>query len=77
MMIAAIILSTLSLLVSLATLVIFLAKNVFSSHVIQYVPAESMMPANSKPGKTMDDELEEFDFRSPMDAAFEEKAKPN
>lgn len=71
--IAALILSIIALFVSCTTLVIYLAKNVFSSHVVQMVPAESMMGG----GKSipMEDPFDEFDAPSALDLAIDQASK--
>lgn len=66
---AALILSIVSLFMSGTVMVIYLAKNVFSSHTIQMVPADSLTSAKPLPiGK----EFEEFDAPSAMDVAIEQ-----
>ena len=63
MEIAALILSVIALLCSLACLVIMLAKNYFSSHVIQYQPVDpfkDMMP--SEIGKGQMDPFQDIDL---------------
>ena len=63
MEIAALILSVIALLCSLACLVIMLAKNYFSSHVIQYQPVDpfkDMMP--SEIGKGQMDPYQDLDL---------------
>lgn len=55
MALAAIILSTISLISSLALLVVFLAKNVFSSHSIQYENPFKDMTEPGQIGNSMDD----------------------
>lgn len=65
MELAALILSILALLMSGTVLVIFLAKNVFSSHTIQMVPAESLASPMKTP--VIGEEFEEFDGPTAMD----------
>lgn len=73
MAVAALILAILALLVSCSTLVIYLAKNVFSSHVVQMVPADSLLPKqNSRP---MDEPFDEFDSPSALDIALDNATK--
>lgn len=66
---AALILSLIAILMSGTVLVIFLAKNVFSSHSIQMVPVDSLSPGKSRP---MGQEFMEFDAPSAMDAALDQ-----
>lgn len=68
--IAALILSILSLLVGCSTLIIYLSKNVFSSHVVQLVSAESI--GNPGKAKPMGEDFEEFDHPSAMDAVIDQ-----
>lgn len=75
MAIAALILSVIALFMSGALLIVFLAKNVFSSHTIQMVPADSLVGnGNSKP---MGSEFLEFDAPSAMEAALDARSKAN
>ena len=61
MELAALILSIIALLMAGATLVIFLAKNVFSQHTIQMVPADSILSS----GKSIPLEEQFMDFDAP------------
>jgi hypothetical protein len=72
--IAALILSICAILVSCTTLVIYLAKNVFSSHVVQMVPADSFAP-NMPRGKPMGDPFDEFDSPQALDSAMDAATK--
>ena len=69
MEVAALIMSIMALLMSMAVMIIFLAKNVFSSHVVQMVPVDSGFPT-AKP--VMDDGFEEFNMPSETDIALGE-----
>lgn len=69
MEIAAIILSIVSLLMSGAVLVIYLAKHVYSTHSIQMVPVESALGELAQ--KKMGEEFEEFDGPSAMDVVLD------
>jgi hypothetical protein len=75
MEIAALILSVISLFMSGALLIVFLAKNVFSSHTIQMVPAESLV--GSPKSQPMGSEFLEFDAPTAMEAALEARSKAN
>lgn len=76
MAIAALIIAILAFLMAAANLIIYLAKGVFSTHTIQYVSAESMIPGSAgKNGKGPDpmDSFEEFNVGGkdgPMEAAL-------
>lgn len=70
MEIAALILSLVSLLMSGTVTVIYLAKNVFSSHVVQMVPVESFA-GPTKQAAPIGEEFAEFDAPSPIDIATE------
>ena len=71
--IAALILSIIALFVSCTTLVIYLSKNVFSSHVVQMVPADSVM--SGVKSRSMDDPFDEFDAPSALDLAIDQASK--
>jgi hypothetical protein len=73
MAIAALILSIIALFVSCTTLVIYLAKNVFSSHVVQMVPADSLMSGGKS--RPMDEAFDEFDSPSALDIAIDQASK--
>ena len=59
MEIAALILSVFALIVSVANLSIMLAKNYFSTHQVQLVPADSLIPQPQ--AKPLGEEFAEFD----------------
>jgi hypothetical protein len=71
--IAALILSIVSLIMSGTLLVIFLAKNVFSSHAIQMVPVDTFMPSGTP--RAVENDYMEFDAPTAMDIATEAKLK--
>mgnify|MGYP007071092011 CR=1 FL=1 len=73
MAIAALIISALSLIASLGCLVIMLAKNYFSTHVVQLQPVDTAFQAAS-PGKPVEDSFVEFDAK-PLDPDEEDYFK--
>ena len=66
--IAALILSILALLMSGATLIVYLSTYIFSKREIQYVPVGDG-PASPK-GRPIAESFEEFSYDGPMDAAL-------
>lgn len=65
---AAIILSTISLVCSLALLVVFLAKNVFSKHSVQMVPMDPLKDM-TEPGQVGNNLFDGFrDLGDPIDS---------
>ena len=73
MEIAALILSTLSLIISCALSVVFMARNMFSTHTVQMVPIDQELASAAAVPKKIGEEFEEFDMPSPMDVATAEK----
>ncbi len=69
---AALIIALLAFAMATANLVIYLSKNVFSSHTIQMVPAESL-PIGKQ--KEESDPFHEFDVPTAMDIAFNESSR--
>lgn len=71
MALAALIIAILAFIMAGANLVIYLSKNVFSTHTVQLQPVENFIGPKSVP----DDSLTEFDAMSVMDLAFKEKIR--
>ncbi len=70
---AALIIAILAFLMASANLIVFLAKNVFSSHVVQMVPAETLVPNKGVSIPEPELTFEEFDAPSAMDLALKDK----
>lgn len=68
--IAAIILSTMAMLMSVGTLIIMVGKHYFSSHVIQYKPIDDMFQSPIPTGKPMEDAFRDFDQLSPEEEEY-------
>lgn len=74
--VAALIIAILAFVMASANLIVYLSKNVFSTHTIQMQPVELF---GKKASETLDDNpLTEFDAPSSMDLAFkaQQRAKP-
>lgn len=78
--IAALILATLSLVMSTGLLAVFLGKNYFSSHVVQLQPVDSLLggaPPVGPKGTPIGDEFREFDELTPEEEEYFRKQRSN
>lgn len=70
---AALIIAILAFLMASANLIIYLAKNVFSSHTIQMQPIDSLLSGTTKAPDPLTDNFTEFDHPSAIDLAMKEQ----
>lgn len=73
MALAALIIALLSFVMVTILTIVFLARNVFSTHRVQLVPAEQFMPQAPQQPEL---DFTEFDAPSAMDIAIKNKMRP-
>lgn len=71
--IAAFVIALLAFVMASANLIIYLSKNVFSSHTIQMQPIDDLFSGIPKQGHALPDSFEEFDGPSAVDLAMKEQ----
>lgn len=72
--IAAFVLALLAFIMASANLIIYLSKNIFSSHTIQMQPVDSLVGVGvERPRDLFSNSLEEFDAPSAVDIAMKEQ----